>query len=137
MFTKRIAAVALVVVSTLSAVAVAAPAGAHADCVLSKHRVIQVQPLRVIERQGRNTSERLAGARVFVQAEPGLTAEWLQLTLQRHIASMHGTMADCPLDSQDVQLKVVSAGNGFSVQITGKTAAQAQEILRRAQLLVR
>lgn len=84
---------------------------------------------------GRSVSE--VGARVFVQAEPGLTAEWLQLSLQRHLAGMSGSMADCPLDAKDIQVKVVSAGAGFSVQITGKSAAQGQEILRRAQLLVR
>lgn len=99
--------------------------------------MLHVQPLHVSERYGRGTVERLAGARVFVQAEPGLTAEWLQLSLQRHIAAMHGTMANCALDAKDVQVKVVSAGSGFSVQITGKSAAQGQEILRRAQLLVR
>jgi len=138
MFAKRIAAVVLMAASTLSAVAVAAPTEApSANCILAKHRVTQVQPLHVSERYGRGTVERLAGARVFVQAEPGLTAEWLQLTLQRHLASMNGSMANCPLDAKDVQVKVVSAGPGFSVQITGKNAAQGQEILRRAQLLVR
>jgi len=138
MFAKRIAAVVLIAASTLSAVAVAAPTGAHpSDCILAQRRVLQVQPLHVSERYGRVTMERVAGARVFVQAEPGLTAEWLQLTLQRHMAAMNGSMANCALDAKDVQVKVVSAGQGFSVQITGKSAAQGQEILRRAQLLVR
>jgi|SRR6185369_1547683 len=137
MFAKRIAAVVLMAASTLSAVAVAAPSGAHPNCILAQHRVTQVQPLHVSERYGRGTVERLAGARVFVQAEPGLTAEWLQLSLQRHLAGMNGSMANCALDAKDVQVKVVSAGPGFSVQITGKSAAQGQEILRRAQLLVR
>ncbi|HEX2671001.1 MAG TPA: hypothetical protein VHM25_09015 [Polyangiaceae bacterium] len=137
MFAKRIAAVVLMAASTLSAVAVAAPSGAHSNCILAQHRVTQVQPLHVSERYGRGTVERLAGARVFVQAEPGLTAEWLQLSLQRHLAGMNGAMANCALDAKDVQVKVVSAGPGFSVQITGKSAAQGQEILRRAQLLVR
>ena len=138
MFAKRIAAATLIAVSTLSAVAVAAPTDAHpSDCILAKHRVTQVLPLHVSERYGRGTVERLAGARVFVQAEPGLTAEWLQLTLQRHLVGMNGTMTNCALDGKDIQVKVVSAGPGFFVQISGKSAAQGQEILRRAQLLVR
>jgi hypothetical protein len=100
--------------------------------------VTDVQPLRVTERNGRGSNERLAGAQVFVQAEPGLTAEWLQLTLQRHIVQMGSApMADCPLDAKDVRVSVQSAGAGFAVNITGKNAAQAKEILRRAKLLVR
>jgi len=138
MFAKRIAAVVLMAASTLSAVAVAAPSGAQSpNCILAQHRVTQVKPLHVSERYGRGTVERLAGAQVFVQAEPGLTAEWLQLTLQRHMTAMNGSMANCALDAKDVAVKVVSAGSGFSVQITGKSAAQGQEILRRAQLLLR
>jgi hypothetical protein len=127
----------LAAASALPALAFATPAasphGAH--CLLTEHRVTAVQPLRVTERNGRGSSERLAGAQVFVQAEPGLTAEWLQLTIQRHIAQMSG-MASCPLDVKDVRVTVQSAGPGFAVQITGKNAAQAKEILRRAQLLV-
>ena len=138
MFAKRIAAVVLIAASSLSAVAVAAPTEAHpANCILAQHRVTQVRPLHVSERFGRSTVERLAGAQVFIEAQPGLTAEWLQLTLQRHLLGMNGSMANCALDGKDVQVKVVSAGPGFSVQISGKSAAQGQEILRRAQLLVR
>lgn len=139
MATKKIVAALLLSVTTALpgltfAAAPAAPA--HAHCILSKHRVTGVQPLRVTERHGRGVSDKLAGAKVFVQAEPGLTAEWLQLTIQRHIAQMgNGGMKDCALDAKDVRLSVESAGPGFVVKISGKDAAQAKEILRRAQLL--
>jgi len=114
----------------------AAPGASH--CILTEHRVTAVQPLRVTERNGRGTSERLAGAQVFVQAEPGLTAQWLQLSIQRHIAQMSSAgMANCPLDAKDVRVSVESAGPGFAVNVTGQNAARAKEILRRAQLLVR
>jgi hypothetical protein len=130
----------LATVTALPTMALAEPAATAHDshCILTEHRVTSVQPLRVTERNGRGSSQRLAGAQVFVQAEPGLTAEWLQLTIQRHVTQMSSSgMAGCPLDAKDVRVSVASAGPGFAVNITGKNAGQAKEILRRAQLLVR
>jgi hypothetical protein len=137
MFTKKIAAaVVLSVAMALPTLAFAAPADSSSHCILKEHRVTKVQPLRVIERYGRGSSERLVGAQVFVQAEPGLTAEWLQLSIQRHMARMSGSgMKDCAFDAKDVRVSVESAGAGFAVKIMGKDATQAKEILRRAQLL--
>lgn len=140
MFAKKVAAVALLSVATvLPGLAFAAPSATPtSSCILKAHRITSVQPLRVTERYGRGVSERLVGAKVFVQAEPGLTAEWLQLTVQRHMAQMGASgMANCALDTNDVRVSVQSAGAGFAVNITGKDAAQAKEILRRAQLLAR
>jgi len=141
MFSRKLTVAAIVAAATVVPVlAFAAPATAPraAHCVFMEHRVTAVQALRLTERNGRGTSERLAGAQVFVQAEPGLTAEWLQLTVQRHITQMNSAgMANCPLDAKDVRVSVASAGPGFAVNITGKNTAQANEILRRAQLLVR
>lgn len=133
-------AVILAAATALPALAFAETAAASraSHCILAEHRVTAVQPLRVTEHNGRGTSERLAGAQVFVQAEPGLTAQWLQLTVERHIMQMNSAgMANCPLDAKDVRVSVTSAGPGFAVNITGKNADQAKEIWRRAQLLVR
>jgi hypothetical protein len=81
--------------------------------------------------------ERLAGARVNVRAEPGLTAQWLQLTIEQHLAQMQGSsMAGCPLDLDNVRVDVDSAGAGFAVNIIAKNPAQAKEVLHRAQLLI-
>jgi hypothetical protein len=137
MFTKKIATVlVLSIATTLPALALAAPSDSPSHCILKEHRVTKVQALKVTERYGRGTTERLVGAQVFVQAEPGLTAEWLQLTIQRHVTQMgSGAMKDCALDAKDVRVGVESAGAGFTVKITGKDASQAKEILRRAQLL--
>lgn len=137
MFTHKIAAALLLSVATaVPNLALAAPPGSSAPCIFRQHRVTKVQPLHVTERYGRGSSERLVGAQVFVQAEPGLTAEWLQLSLQRHMARMgSGGMKNCALDPQDVRVSVESAGAGFAVKIAGKDATVAKEILRRAQLL--
>jgi hypothetical protein len=139
MFTKKIAAaIVLSVATALPSLAFGAPpSAAPSHCILSDHRVTSVKPLQVTEHYGRGSSERLVGAEVVVQAEPGLTAEWLQLTIQRHMAQMGAMgMANCALDMKEVRVSVESAGSGFAVKITGKNATQAKEILRRAQLLV-
>jgi hypothetical protein len=137
MFTKKIAAaLVLSAAMALPSLALAAPSDSPAHCILKEHRVTKAQALHVTERYGRGSSERLVGAQVFVQAEPGLTAEWLQLSIQRHMAQMGSVgMKNCALDAKDVRISVESAGAGFSVKITGKDRAQAKEILRRAQLL--
>lgn len=135
-FRKAIATIVLGAATLLPVAASAEPAqGSH--CILLDHKVTSVTPYRVLERSGRGSAERLAGARVNVRAEPGLTAEWLQLTIQQHLAKMEGTtMAGCPLDLDSVRVEVDSAGAGFAVKLIAKNPAQAKEVLHRAQLLV-
>ena len=126
-------AVALVPIAASAATA-ATPTEQH--CILLAHRVTSVKPYQVVERQGRGSVTRLAGAEVFVQAEPGLTAQWLQLTVERHLGQMKGThMGDCALDLSGVRVQVDSAGPGFAVKIIASTPSQAKEVLRRAELL--
>ena len=134
---KLIPALVLGAATLLPVIASAEPAQ-RSHCILLDHKVTSVTPYRVLERSGRGSNERLAGARVNVRAEPGLTAEWLQLTIQQHLAKMEGTtMAGCPLDLDNVRVEVDSAGAGFAVKIIAKNPAQAKEVLQRAQLLLR
>jgi hypothetical protein len=132
---------------TLSAALLAAsllvPSASFADtnrapCVLREHSVTSVTPYRVQERVGRGTVTRLKGAQVFVRAEPGLTAEWLELTLRRHLAAMRGpaAMKDCAFAVAKVKVQVNSAGAGFVVKLIARDAAAAKEVLRRAELLL-
>lgn len=116
------------------AASAATPAEQH--CILLSHSVTSVKPYQVVERQGRGSVTRLAGAQVFVRAEPGLTAQWLQLTVERHLAQMKGAhMGDCALDLSGVRVQVDSAGPGFAVKIIASSPSQAKEVLRRAELL--
>lgn len=110
----------------------------RSPCILREHRLSSATPYRIQQHAGRGTTGRLAGAQVFVQAEPGLTAEWLELKLARHIAEMHGagTMKDCALDVKDVRVEVASAGSGFVVRLIARDADKAEEVLRRSRLLV-
>lgn len=108
-----------------------------APCLLKTHHITSVTPYRVDEQVGKLTVSRLRGAKVVVLAEPGLTKEWLQLTLAQHLTAMRGTsMDDCPLDIDDVTISVDSAGSGFAVRIISRDPEKAQEVLRRAHLVL-
>ena len=108
-----------------------------APCVLNAQSITRVEPYRVHKPAGRGTVEQLRGAAVYVRAERGLTAEWLQANLAQHIKQMEGmTMQDCAFDVRDVSVAVDSAGSGFVVKIAAKDPGQAKEVLRRAKLLV-
>lgn len=137
MFNRRfLAAVVLAGAALVPGVSFAANPPA-APCILREHRITAVTPYRIQEHHGRGSTSRLAGAQVFVQAEPGLTPEWLELQLTRHIAAMHGggSMKDCALDMKDVSVRVDSAGTGFAVRIMAHDPSKAEEVLRRARLL--
>ncbi len=144
MYKRKILTTLMLAASTLAPVASHAAPAAAAPCILREHRITAVAPYVVglprgpVEiRQGRPTVRQLRGATVFVQAEPGLTAEWLQLTLNRHLAEMKGPggMKDCAFDVNDVQVKVTSTGAGFGVYLIAHDPGKAQEVLRRARLL--
>lgn len=138
MFNRKFLAAVVLAGTTLAPTASFAATSQSTDCILREHRIASVTPYRVQEYHGRGSTSRLAGAQVFVQAEPGLTPEWLELQLARHIAAMHGqgSMKDCAFDVKDVSVKVDSAGTGFAVKIIARDPNKAEEVLRRAQLLV-
>lgn len=144
MRTNKFLEVVLVAAATLTPMVafaqpapVASPTASDTPCSLKTHRVVSVTPYRVEEHVGHATYSRLRGANLQVQAEPGLTKEWLQLTLSRHLTEMRGTtMKDCPFELEDVTVSVHSAGSGFNVRIVARDAGKAQEVLRRAQHLL-
>jgi hypothetical protein len=138
MFARKLIAISALAVTTIVPTFAFAASPDAAPCILRDHRVTGVKPYKVTEHAGRASTQRLRGAEVFVQAEKGLTAEWLQLALTRHLAEMQGPagMRDCAFDVNDVTLRVDSAGTGFSVKIIAKESGKAAEVLRRAQLLL-
>ena len=130
-----------VVFGTILAASVALPVVASADsaeCELRAFKANHVAPLRVQERVGRGTIERLAGAQLFVPARQGVTAEWLRARVEQHVSAMHHQgMPGCPLAVGGIQVAVVSGGTGFWVQIAAKNPDAAREVLRLAQSAVR
>jgi hypothetical protein len=77
----------------------------------------------------------LAGARVFIYAQPGLTAEWLEYQLEQRAQAR--VVSQCPVDVEGVQVSVRSGGPGFWVTLRSDRELAATEILRRARLLLR
>lgn len=109
-----------------------------AMCQLQTHHITSVTPYLVEEQLGKMTFTHLRGASIGVQAEPGLTKEWLQLSLTRSLTAMAGTpMKDCPLDAGNVTIVVDSTGSGFVVKLTTRDETQAGEVLRRSRLLLK
>lgn len=127
-------------VSALAA-SLALPLAARADsaeCELHAFKANRVEPLRIQERMGRGTIEKLVGAQVFVPAQKGLTAEWLRARVEQHISAMGAQgMANCPLGVNGVRVAVASGGTGFWVQLQAKDSDTAREVLRLAQTAVR
>ena len=135
---KFVTAAALAGAMAVPAFAIAGPTEAP-PCILSEHKIISVVPYKVDEHIGKNVVQRVRGAQVFYNAEPGLTPEWLQLNFERHLAAMKGpaTMTDCAFDLDKVRVDVMSAGSGYWVRLAAPNATTGEEILRRVQLLVK
>jgi hypothetical protein len=115
------------------------PGAARADSpratCFAKHVPTRVLPYRSEKWVGQAAHTALAGVRVFIWAEPGLTGEWLHYQLAQRLAQ-RGASGDCPLDVPGVSIRVLSAGPGFWLDISAKEGAQAEEVLRRARAII-
>jgi hypothetical protein len=133
----------IIVATLVFAYAALAPAASFADsradsrCSLQRHHVTAIKPYDVQSSVGLGhvSSKKRLGAELLVQAEPGLTAEWLRLELSREIAHMQQVpMKGCPLEG--VRIQVDSAGAGFSVKLIARDPGRASEVLQHARALV-
>jgi hypothetical protein len=91
-----------------------------------------VKPLYIHEDAGYTAFDRFAGAEVFVPAQPGLTAEWLNRALTSQVVA-----GDCYFGVPRVDVEVLSAGGGFSVRLTSHDGKGASEILSHAQQMLK
>jgi len=106
-------------------------------CLLGEYHVTSVSPYLAPDHIGKLTIHRVRGANVNVAAEPGLTAEWLKLRIERHLVEMRGgAMPGCVLDLKDLRVDVDSTGDGFAVRLISSNAADGAKILSRARALV-
>lgn len=86
--------------------------------------------------------QRLEGANVTFRAVPGMTAQWLQRTVDCHLARNAALghdvaeMAYCPLVPKGVSAKVSGTTTGFAVALRSDDPNAAREIVRRAQALL-
>lgn len=135
MFRKlaRVAMLSLIAATLIPTTSLAKPSqsAAEVDCALSRFRVTKVTPLMVEEYVGRGSV--LRGANMFVRAQPGLTAEWLERQMKLHLASMRSAeMRDCPLDMAKLRVRVESGGAGFWIRLIAPNTQAGKEVLRRA-----
>jgi hypothetical protein len=132
----------LVSLFAFAAALVAAPgaeAGSPARECFSTYKPTRVLPYeieRAWDYERRTAGKRLAGAHVFIPAEPALTAEWLRSQLDRRV-SRATAASECPLDVRGISVSVQSGGPGFWVTIAGNDHESADEVLRRARRVVR
>jgi len=116
----------------LLGIAPAVQAGAAADsCVFTQYGATSVAPYRADENFGYGSYTQLRGAQLFVPAREGLTEQWLTLQVQRNLN------ATCQPGVSDVRVQVVSAGNGFWVQLIASNQSKASALLRWAEGVVR
>jgi hypothetical protein len=119
---------------------VAAPAlaGPLSECELLNHRLTGVKEHKVQEQHGKLTIDRVDGASVYVAAEPGLTAQWLERTLEHHVAAMRDSSMDgCPLAVEGISVSVSPASKGFWVTIHARDAQHGKLVAERAESLVK
>ena len=129
-FRKIVMAVALAVVTAVSA---GAQAAQFDRCSIGgKYLVRSVMPYSTYEDAGYTAYREFRGADVFVVAQPGLTREWLQRVLTYQIST-----GECDFGVHDVSVSVLSAGGGFAVRLMGRDEKSAGVILQHAQLLVK
>jgi hypothetical protein len=142
MVIRRLIAVATGAVALALATATVTPAGAAepvpgaaepVSCALGgKNFAHSVKPLYVYEDAGYTVFRQFRGAEVFVPAQPGLTAEWLDRVLTSQVAA-----GQCNFGVSKVDVQVLSDGGGFSVRLSSHNEKGAADILRYAQQIVK
>jgi hypothetical protein len=140
MFTRNIVMGFAVPALLLATSAVQARGNAAADqCVFEKYAVSTVAPFRTEENYGYGSYTRLRGAQLYVPAREGLTAEWLQLSVQQSLAKQ-ARLADgspsCKPVVPNIEVQVVSAGGGFWVQLGAADERSAEALLKWAKTIV-
>lgn len=138
MFVRMLAAVAALNLVALPSLSAMASESSPPACALHAHRVTAVEAYRAPKRIGKARIDQVRGAVLYVEAQRGVTAEWLELDLKRHLAAMRGpaNMPDCPFDLDGARVNVKSQGAGFLVTIAAQDSSAGKEVLRRARLLL-
>src|SRR5262245_11642077 len=131
MVLRRLAAgVVLFMVMSAGAGVRAAPTD---SCSLGgRYPVRSITSYNTDENEGYTSYRRFRGAEIMVPAQPGLTAEWLQRVVSHQIAT-----GACDFGVNNMHVDVISAGDAFSVRLSGTDERAAGVILQHAQLLMK
>jgi hypothetical protein len=129
----RLVSAVLLTISTMGT-ATARPAELGANCSLGiRYPVTAVKPYRSEDAAGYAAMGRtFRGADIYIVAQPGMTREWLQRRMESEIGT-----DTCDFGVSRPTVDVISAGGGFLVRVSGPNEAAANEILTRAELLIR
>ncbi len=111
------------------------PPEQQAVCPLERGRVFAVRAVREpVSPKGRDF---LVGARIYVPASPGLTAEWLGHRIACYQARLDklGPVAPpaCPLVDGTAKVRVDGTNNGFAVTVRSDDLEMARSILRTSE----
>jgi hypothetical protein len=120
--------------ATGSAFAMPQTAKSKQACVFSKYEAGAVAPFNGEENFGYGNYTELKGAQVFVPAREGLTEQWLTREVQSAFARKDA--ASCQPAVKNVQVRVISAGPGFWVQLIAADQQQGKRVLDWALGLV-
>ncbi len=107
-------------------------------CQLNEnYKAVTVAPFRMEEDFGLGGYTTLRGAQVYVAAKPGLTAQWITLSVEHEIARLSKSDdAVCRPAVKDVKVSVVPAGGGFWVFLSARDERSAKMLLQWAQNVV-
>jgi hypothetical protein len=100
-----------------------------------------IESVEPLYRNAGSRSRALIGATVAFKEIPGLSRDWMQKSLDCHLARNAALgfdapeMAFCPLAAKGVHADARKGGGHIRVEITADDGATAEEVLRRAQLL--
>ena len=134
---KKMAWLGAVPALLLAASTVAAsPKQTEQRCVFEEYAAVSVAPYNAEENVGMGSYTRLKGAQVFVAAQPGLTAEWLTLSVEREMAKLSTSANDCRPRVRGVRVQAVSAGTGFWVMLSAPNEQDAAALLQWARGIV-
>jgi hypothetical protein len=106
--------------------------------VLSEYRITSVNPYFEDHTVLKTTWREQRGAIVRLEARPGLTAQWLQLRLDRELAAIQqgpGAAMGSPLSVPGARAMVSPESNGFAVTVAAPNQASGQTVLARARAL--
>jgi hypothetical protein len=107
-----------------------------AQCTLTQYTIAAVQPYRVDLRISQTPITEVRGAELYIPAQPGLTAEWLQLSLQRDLAKVsNGSGENACSFSSKVRVEAISGGAGFWVRLIAADSKEGAKVLERTRQL--
>jgi hypothetical protein len=107
---------------------------ADVRCAFDVYTPVLVMPFALEEDSG-SGQPRLQGARVFVEAKPGLTERGLMIRLHREMAQPGSSaLAErCRPNVRELDVSVFAGEGGFWVELSASEERSAVSVLRWAQ----